>query len=222
MISLKNLLCITLIGSTLLTTGCATQPHSISRNNHLESSPYLSPNMGKNHHKNPYMYSTDVDWSHYSYVFIEPVTIDHSIYNQFGKMPQENKQELAHYMQQTFTKALEKRFSQSQLLDSNTLRVKLTLIGAKTNTPVISTFTRFDLMGLPINSVQAVRGKEGIFIGHVNYAVEVYDASNNRLLKSYIAKEYPNAMNVGATFGRLSAAKIGLDKGAHDLLKQLK
>lgn len=56
----------------------------------------------------------------------------------------------------------------------------------------------------------------------MSYAVEIYDAPSNQLLKAYIAKQYPNSLNIGATWGALSAAETGLDKGAEQLQAQLK
>lgn len=68
----------------------------------------------------------------------------------------------------------------------HTLRVQFTLIGVKENTLLVSTLIHLGLMDVPINSVQAMRGKEGIFMGYV----ETYDAFNNRLLKAYVEKQY--------------------------------
>lgn len=57
--------------------------------------------------------------------------------------------------------------------------------------------------------------------GSVNYAVEIYDAPSNRLLSAYVTKQYPNAMNAGATFVRLKGSKVGIEKGADALLADL-
>lgn len=54
------------------------------------------------------------------------------------------------------------------------------------------------------------------------YAVEIYDASNNRLLNAYVTKQYPSPWNLGASIGSLSAAKTGVEKGADALVAQLK
>ena len=89
-------------------------------------------------------------------------------------------------------------------------------------TRVVSTLTRFDLAGGPYNAVQAARGREGSFTGSISYAVEILDASTQELLGAYVAKQYPNAWNLGATFGRLDAARVGIDKGAEELLAQLR
>jgi hypothetical protein len=58
--------------------------------------------------------------------------------------------------------------------------------------------------------------------GSVNYAVEIHDASSNQLLLAYVTKQYPNAMNVGASFSPLKASMVGVEKGADDLLEKLK
>ena len=142
--------------------------------------------------------------------------------NQFDGLPEADKRELARYMDVEFKKVLGEKFKVSNSVDPTALRLKLTLTGASTNTAVVSTVTRFDLVGAPYNIVQSVRGKEGMFIGSVSYSVEIYDAASNRLLKAYVTKQYPNAMNVGASFGKLGASKTGIEKGATELLAQLK
>jgi hypothetical protein len=71
------------------------------------------------------------------------------------------------------------------------------------------------------NGVQSIRGGQGAFSGSVSYAVEVYDGASGQLLKAYVSKQYPNAMNLPAAFGSLGAAKTGLDKGADALVAQL-
>ena len=50
--------------------------------------------------------------------------------------------------------------------------------------------------------------------GSVIYAVEISNAATSRLLNAYIAKQYPNALNVGASIGSLSAANITLPGAA--------
>ena len=53
------------------------------------------------------------------------------------------------------------------------------------------------------------------------HEIIVYDALSRQLLSAYITKQYPNAMNVGASFGALKAARVGIDKGADALVEQL-
>ncbi|KAF1021244.1 MAG: hypothetical protein GAK30_02007 [Paracidovorax wautersii] len=208
-----------LTAATLLLAGCAaTQPQPYAG---VQSSPQLRANTGDDADKIPYAYAPPVRWANYKAVWIEPVAVYAGADNQFDGLSDAEKTELARDMQSAFEKSLRARFQIVNAPTPGALRLRLTLTGAKTNTAVVSTVTRFDLAGGPINIVQGIRGKEGVFIGSVNYSAEVFDATDNRLLKAFIAKQYPNAMNVGATVGRLAAAKTGIDKGAEDMLKQL-
>lgn len=211
------LICISLLSLA----GCSsTKPVPYTN---LSSSPQLQQNLQKDSaDKIPYVYSSNVNWNSYSALVMEPVTIYAGTDNQFGDLAESDKQELSKYMDAEFRKVLSRRFKMDGNNNTETLKLKLTLTGADTNTAVASTVTRFDLAGMPYNVVQSIRGKEGILMGSVSYAVEIYDASSNRLLKAFVTKQYPNAMNIAATFGSLSAAKTGIDKGAENLLVQMK
>ena len=156
---------------------------------------------------------TPVDWRAYSKVIVDPVAIYRGPDNQFGDMSQGDKAALANYMYIQFAEKLRNRFALATDPAPDTLRVKLTLTGAATNTPVLATLSRFDLAGGLYNGVQAVRGGEGMLTGSVTYVTEIYDASTNRLLSAFVTKQYPNALNIGASMGSLAAAKVGIEKG---------
>lgn len=213
--SMLSLVC----GSVILMAGCAGKP-PLSYTG-LESASQLKPNTQKDADKTPYVYASSVNWRSYSSVIVDPVAIYNGPGDQFGKIPDADKQELAQYMATEFSNVLSQRFKLSNNVAPGSLRLKLTLMGAETNTALVSQVTRFDLVGLPFNAVQGIRGKEGIFMGSVTYSAEIFDAQNNRLLKALVTKQHPNAMNIFATFGSLHAAKTGIDKGAKELLSQL-
>lgn len=208
---------LTVAAVCLTLAGCASvKPVPYSG---IASSAYLSPD--SHNSRVPYRYETPANWSSYRKIIIEPVAVYQGADNQFGNMREEDKSALASYMQNTFAQKLATRFDVVNEAGPATLRVKLTLTGAKTTTPVLGTFTKFDIGGGMYNSVQAIRGKEGAMNGSVIYSVEIYDALSQQLLSAYITKQYPNAMNVGASFGALKAARVGIDKGANALVKQL-
>lgn len=205
--------------AALASTGCAsTRPVNYSG---LASASALRPNSQDKSGRVPYSYSTPVDWRKYDEVIVAPVAIYRGPDAQFQKVSEEKKTLLAQYMEEQFSAKLAERFRITGTPSPRTLRIQLTLTGAKTSTQMVSTFTHFDLAGGPYNAVQSIRGKEGMMMGSVSYAVEIYDASSDRLLCAYVEKQYPNAMNVGSTFGGLSASKTGIRKGADALLEQL-
>ncbi len=169
----------------------------------------------------PYSYSSHTNLKTYDKIIIDPVSIYKGPDNQFGTITEEDKASLAAYMYAQFAEKLSSRFRITTSPGPNTLLLKLTLTGAATTTPVLSTFSRLDLSGGLYNGVQSIRGGEGTFTGSVLYVVEVYDASTSQILCAYIAKQYPNSMNIGASFGSLTAAKVGIEKGSEKLVKQL-
>lgn len=208
-----------IVSMAVVLTGCAsTRPIAYSD---LASSSKLRPNTQDKSGRMPFSYSEPVDWRQYNQVIVEPVAVYRGADAQFKKISEEGKNELAQYMQEKFSEKLSEHFRVVKTGSSHTLRVQLTLTGAKKSTQFVSTFTHFDLAGGPYNVVQSARGKEGMMMGSVNYAVEIYDASTNRLLNAYVEKQYPNAMNVKSTFGSLGAAKTGIVKGADALVAQL-
>lgn len=209
-----------LITLAILLSGCSSnQPVRYAG---IDSASQLTANTGDNADRIPYRYAPQVEWRKYHSIIIDPVTIYQGSDNQFGDMEQADRHQLATYMQKKFAEELRPRFQEVSAPSPDTLRLKLTLTGADTTPQVVGTVTKFDLAGGPYNIVQSIRGGQGMFSGSVNYAVEIYDASTNHLLHAYVAKQYPNAMNVSASVGSLSAAEVGIDKGAEALAEKLK
>ncbi|PDS38782.1 hypothetical protein CO665_08490 [Rhizobium anhuiense] len=189
----------------------------------LASASQLRPNIEDKTGRVPYRYQTNANWSQYNRIIVDPVTVYNGPDNQFGKVSEKDRIFLANYMQQQFTEKLKTRFAVVSTPAPATLRLHLTLTGAKATTAVLGTVTRIDVAGGLYNTVQAARGREGSMTGSVNYAVEIYyDAASNRLLSSYVTKQYPNAMNIGASFTAMDASMVGVRKGADALLAELK
>jgi hypothetical protein len=188
----------------------------------VASSSKLRANQRDTTGRMPYEYKADINWAKYSAAIVDPVVIYNGADNQFEKISEEDKENLARYMQVEFTDKLSRRFRNAVAPGSETLRIKLTLTGAKTNTNVLNTVMHFDLLGGPYNAVQAVRGKEGMMSGSVSFAVEIYDSSTNALLGAYVAKQYPNAWNLPAGMGSMAAAEVGAQKGAEQLVAYLR
>ena len=188
----------------------------------VASSSKLRMNQRDTSGRMPYEYKADINWARYTAFIIDPVVVYNGADNQFEKISDEDKESLAQYMQAEFANKLSKRFRNSVVPGNETLRVKLTLTGAKANTNVLNTMMHFDLLGGPYNAVQAVRNKEGMMSGSVSFAVEIYDSSTNALLGAYVAKQYPNAWNLPAGMGSMAAAEVGVQKGAEQLVAYLR
>ena len=214
----KSLRIATLAACAALTACTSTQPvpySGIASSGQMRASAH-----GETGHI-PYEYKSTADLRMYSKYSVDPVVVYGGADNQFEDISEQDKNELARYMQATFSDKLAALAKRSADPRAQALRIKLTLTGAKESTPVLSTLSRFDLLGGPYNAVQAVRGKEGALTGSVSFAVEIYSTSTNELLAAYVSKEYPNAWNLGASIGAMSASKTGIDKGADELVAYL-
>jgi hypothetical protein len=211
---------VALIAMSAIVAGCTTaDPTAYSG---LASASQLQPNPEDKSGRVPYRYKSNVDWRQYDKIIVNPVTVYNGPDNQFVKIAEKDKSVLADYMQDQFSAKLKTRFAIVNSPSPGTLRLHLTLTGAKDTTPFLGPFSHLDVGGNVINAAQAVRGREGTMAGSVNYAVEIYDAQSNRLLSAYVTKQYPNAMNAGATLVRLKGSKVGIEKGADALLAQFK
>ena len=163
----------------------------------------------------------NVDLTSYKSVTIDPVTIYTAGDQKFGTLSNADKVDLASYMQKCFGLALSKEFSVSAAASPTTLRVHLTLMGVEENTPVLSTLSRIVPARIVLDSGLSVADRHAPLMGSVSYAVEVFESTSNRLLRAYVAKDYPMAINILATFRTLDAARAGIRNGSTELLRRL-
>ena len=217
-ILLKSIRVAALAACVALTACASTQPVPYSG---IASSSQMRATTHDETGRIPYEYKSAADLRAYSRFTVDPVIVYAGADNQFEDISEQDKNELAKYMQATFSGRLAALAKNNADPRAHALRIRLTLTGAKENTPVLSTLSRFDLLGGPYNAVQAVRGKEGALTGSVSFAVEIYSASTSELLAAYVSKQYPNAWNLGAGIGSMSASKTGIDKGADELVAYL-
>jgi hypothetical protein len=210
---------LTLLPFSLPLAACSTtQPIPYAG---VSASAQMQPTQGDAADRMPFEYKTTAKWDDYTAVIVDPVEIYQGRDAQFEGISEQDKAYLARTMQTRFAEKLAMRFKRTSMPGVGTLRIKLTLTGAESNTAVLATLSRFDLMGGPYNAVQELRGKQGALTGSISYAVEVYNASNNTLLAAYVAKQYPSAWNLGATIGSMSASVAGILSGAEQLAAYL-
>lgn len=212
----RSLPALMLVGTA---TACASpRPAAYSG---LASSSVLRASSGKSAAKTPYRYATDVNWRRYYKAIIDPVEIYDGPDAQFSKLSARDQEQLADYMQEKFDEELRKIFELTGRAGPSTLRIRLTLTGATPTKAILGPLSRFDLAGGAYNAYQGIKGREGTMTGSVIYAVEIYDSADDGLLLAEINKQYPNAMNIGASFGALKAPMAGIEKGAIDLREKL-
>lgn len=206
----------TLLMMGLAVGGCASQEPFPYKG--LESSRDMRLNEKDSDGRTPFKYTTTVNWGEYHQIMLEPVVIYTGADAQFSDIERIDKLALVNDMTVKFSEALGRHFRFAGAPTPGTLRIRLTLTGAETTIPGLSTFSRFDIGMGSYNLVQAARDRQGTFTGSVSYAVEIYDAVTSQLLQSYVTRQYPKIYDINSTFGRLSAAQVGISRGANELV----
>jgi hypothetical protein len=200
--------------------GCATNAPVQYRN--LDSSAQLAPNSQNQSKHTPFYYSSpDAQLTKYTQVMLDTVTIYGGEDQQFGRLNEEERQQLADYMQTQFGQTLSQKYALTSVPGPNTLRIHVTLTGASASVPVLSTVKQIVPVGAVLGTLKSAADKPSRTLGSVTYAVEIYDSQSDRLLRAFVTKQYPAAENIRASLGALSAAETGIKKGAGELLAQL-
>jgi hypothetical protein len=152
---------------------------------------------------------------------LDGVTVYGGDDQQFGNLSAADRQQLADYMRTQFSQAPGQKYGLTSVAGPDALRIHLTLTGASASVPVLSTVKQILPVGAVLGTLKSAADKPSRSLGSVTYAVEIYDSQSNRLLRAFVAKQYPAAENIPASLGALSAAETGINKGANTLLTQL-
>lgn len=201
--------------------GCANSPEP-TKYQLLSSSAQLSPTGHGASRRVPYAYQAqNADLSAYRAVRLEPIAVYAGADHQFGTLTASERGQLATAAEAAFRAALATRGLLAPQGNAHVADLKITLTGAQASIPVLATATRLTPAGLAASGLAAATGSEGRFSGVVMYAVELRDSRTGGLLWAYVTKQYPNALDIGATLGPLDAARQGLKTGAEELAAAL-
>lgn len=202
---------------------CASTPVDY---NGLASTSQLRKNPHHDGHV-PFSYEAPgIELSRYSAAILDPVTVysapDAQFDTTFRSAGPEGRKTIAHYIEQQFAAKLATKYVLVQAAAPDAMRVHVTLTGVESNTPVISVVSMAPPYGTAISTLVTLMGQQGQFCGSVTYAVEVRDSKTNALLRAFVSKRYPWAVNPLVSFGSYAAAKAGVRAGADVLLAQIK
>lgn len=161
----------------------------------------------------------NVNARQYTRFIIDPVQIYRGTDANFGDATEQQKQEMAKFMQSELVRTMGDRVTTTP--GPNVARVKLTLAGLEGNTPVAATASRILPVGLVANVVQSARGEPGSFTGSVTYQAEVTDSTTGRPILVAVQKRSPDAMDIGATFSSQDAQKAAITSVAEAFRKKV-
>jgi hypothetical protein len=202
----------------LLVAACASSSSPVAYQG-LESATRLKPVKDD---EAPFQYcDAAADFGRYRAIEIDPVVVYEGADQQFGSVSAEDRRAVADYMRAQFGEILGARYAPAAVPGPDVLRLRLTLTGIETSTPVISTISHLMPVGLVVNGGLQAAGRNGTFFGSVSYAAELSDSATGTLFYAYVTRQTPDALDVTASLGSLAAAREGVRIGAAHLRDRL-
>lgn len=143
---------------------------------------------------------------------------------QFDGIDPADRTKYADIITQELRSEIAKTFPTPAQPQADTLRLKVTILGATKTKGGLATATRVTPLGFATSAVKSAVGKKGSFTGSVLYAVELYDARTNELLLAAVRRRTPDPLDVPATLSTTDTVKAVAREfadGARKRLEQL-
>lgn len=160
----------------------------------------------------------------YRTVIVDPASVYQGPDAQFDGIDQADRVKFADMMTQQLRTELAKSFPAPAAPQADTMRINLTILGAKKTKGGIATATRVTPLGFAASAVKSALGKKGTFTGSVLFAVELYDARSNELLLAAVRRRTPDPLDIPATLSTTDTVKAvarGFAETARNRLEDL-
>ncbi len=157
----------------------------------------------------------------YRTVIVEPTAVYTGPDAQFEDISTADRSKFAGIVTDQLRSELAKSFPAPAKAQADTLRIKVTLLGAEKTKGGVATATRVTPVGFGLSAVKSALGKGGSFTGSVLFAVEVYDARTNELLIAAVRRRHPDPLDVPATLGTEETVKAVAREFADSARKRL-
>lgn len=157
----------------------------------------------------------------YRTVIVEPTGVYSGPDAQFEDIDMADRSKFAAIVTDELRSELAKSFPSPARPQADTLRLKVTLLGAEKTKGGVATATRVTPVGFGLSAVKSVLGKGGSFTGSVLFAVEVYDGRTNELLLAAVRRRHPDPLDVPATLGTEETVKAVAREFADSARKRL-
>ena len=157
----------------------------------------------------------------YRTVIVEPTTVYQGPDAQFDGIEPADRAKYASMITQELRSEIAKSFPAPARAQADTLRLRVTIIGANKTKGGIATATRVTPLGFASSALKSALGKTGTFTGSLLYAVEVYDGRTNELLLGAVRRRTPDPLDVPATLSTTDTVKAVAREFADGARKRL-
>ena len=143
----------------------------------------------------------------YRTVIVDPATVYQGPDAQFDGIDFADRQRFAAIVTQELQSEIAKAFPVPARPQADTLRLRVTLLGAQKTKGGIATATRVTGLGFATSALKSVLGKQGSFTGSLLYSVELYDARTGELLLAAVRRRTPDPLDIPATLSTTDTMK---------------
>jgi hypothetical protein len=157
----------------------------------------------------------------YKTVIVDPATVYQGPDAQFEGIDYAARARFGDMMTQELRTELARSFPTPAAIQADTIRIKMTLLGARKTKGGIATATRVTPMGFATSAVKSALGRKGTFTGSVLFAVELYDARTNELLLAAVRRRTPDPLDIPATLSTSDTVKSVAREFAETARKRL-
>jgi hypothetical protein len=148
-----------------------------------------------------------VRFATYRTLIVEPTIVYKGPDAQFDGIEPADRAKYAGMITDELRSEMAKSFPAPPRPQADTLRLRVTLIGANKTKGGIATATRVTPLGFASSALKSAMGKTGSFTGSLLYAVELYDARTNELLLGAVRRRTPDPLDVPATLSTTDTVK---------------
>jgi Protein of unknown function (DUF3313) len=157
----------------------------------------------------------------YRSIMIDPTVVYNGPDAQFDDIKPEDRQRFAGILTEQLRSELGKSFSVVATPRADTMRLLLTLLGAKGTKGGVATATRVTPLGFAATAVRSIAGKQGRFTGSMLLAVELSNGASGQLETAAVRRLAPDALDIPATLSTKDTVKAVAQDLAERLRKRL-
>ena len=151
--------------------------------------------------------SPTANFPKYRTVIIEPVTVYDGPDSQFNGIDPGDRTRFAEIFTAALRSEISKSFPAPAKAKSDTLRVHVSLLGARKTAGGLATAARATPIGFGLHAAKSLIGKQGALTGSALIAVEVFDGVSGELLLSAIRRRSPDPLDIPATLSTSETIK---------------
>ena len=157
----------------------------------------------------------------YRTVIVDPTVVYQGADAQFDGVAPADRAKFAAVFTDELRQEMAKTFPAPPRAQPDTVRLRVTILGAQTTKGGLATATRVTPLGFASSALKSALGKKGTLTGSVLYAVELYDASTNELMLAAVRRRTPDPLDIPATLSTMDTVKAVAREFADGARKRL-